>query len=495
MAKKVLDDFYLDDEDLSKTRKLELDRYQKYLKSINKYDPMDEDEYLYLTQELGTIINNNDDLDEVEVLELTRKLEKIENTKDYTIELLELTKEIKQIIKPSKKKLDIPKVEKKINPKKEQVKSLSSTAILPKINNIIRKRPEEKLVEKKLIKEDKPVEKKPEKEIKPVKKGGMTLQELVDKNTKSRGVDHFNTQAIKKIRETVNKQPVKKIKVSKKEKMVWSSIFFISLFCLVYLFIRFLLWQYENVAMKNQITDIYSMAEVNEVVTMGAVTDVSDVSVEEEVIIDTPVDNNTNYRPNDYWYYMSMSMLNVDFKELKKVNGDTKGWIQVAGTNVNYPYVHTSDNKYYLKHSFDKSYNSAGWVFLDYRNDPDNLGRNNILYAHGRLDNTMFGSLKKIVTPTWYNNSNNYVIKTSTEKENALWQVFSVYTILPESYYIKTKFTDAQFETFINTISSRSVHNFNIDVTIEDKILTLSTCYDETKRVVLHAKLIRTEEK
>ena len=107
----------------------------------------------------------------------------------------------------------------------------------------------------------------------------------------------------------------------------------------------------------------------------------------------------------------------------------------------------------------------------------------------------MFGSLKKIVTPSWYNNSNNYVIKTSNEKENALWQVFSVYTILPESYYIKTKFNDEEFDTFLNTISSRSVHDFGVDVNVDDKILTLSTCYDETKRVVLHAKLIRIEEK
>ena len=244
--------------------------------------------------------------------------------------------------------------------------------------------------------------------------------------------------------------------------------------------------------MKNQISDIYALAEVNDVVSSGAVTDVSDNVVISPEASPSP---EVNARPNDYWYYMSMSMLNVDFKELKKINDQTAGWVQVAGTNVNYPYVHTTDNKYYLKHSFDKSYNGAGWVFLDYRNDPEHFGRNNILYAHGRMDNTMFGSLKKIVTPSWYNNSNNYVIKTSNEKENALWQVFSVYTILPESYYIKTKFNDEEFDKFLNTISSRSVHDFGVDVNIDDKVLTLSTCYDETKRVVLHAKLIRIEEK
>ena len=127
------------DDDISKTQKLELERYQKYLKSIKKYDPLDEEEYLYLTSEMSNIINHSDDLSDIEVLELTSKLEKIDYSKDYTIELLELTKEIKQITKTNqkaRKELEIPKVDKKINPKKVQEKPLTSTSILPKINNI-----------------------------------------------------------------------------------------------------------------------------------------------------------------------------------------------------------------------------------------------------------------------------------------------------------------------------------------------------------------------
>ena len=84
------------DDDISKTQQLELDRYQKYLKSIKKYDPLDEEEYLYLTNEMNHLITNNDKLSDIEVLELTKKLEKIDNTRDYTVELLELTKEIKK---------------------------------------------------------------------------------------------------------------------------------------------------------------------------------------------------------------------------------------------------------------------------------------------------------------------------------------------------------------------------------------------------------------
>ena len=55
---------------------------------------------------------------------------------------------------------------------------------------------------------------------------------------------------------------------------------------------------------------------------------------------------------------------------------------------------------HYLKRDFNKKSNSAGWVYMDYRNEVENFDRNTILYAHGRLNGTMFGSLKNIFEST-----------------------------------------------------------------------------------------------
>jgi sortase B len=201
-------------------------------------------------------------------------------------------------------------------------------------------------------------------------------------------------------------------------------------------------------------------------------------------------------KANPYWDYIKMNLINVDFTELKKINSSTVGWIQVNGTNINYPFVQTKNNDYYLTHSFDKSYNKAGWVFLDYRNSKDFSNQNNILYAHSRLDKTMFGSLKNILKNGWLKNTKNHVIKLSTEKENTLWQVFSVYHIPETSDYIKTNFNNPeQFQNFANMLIERSAHNFNTTVNENDKILTLSTCYGETERMVVHAKLIKREKR
>ena len=129
---------------------------------------------------------------------------------------------------------------------------------------------------------------------------------------------------------------------------------------------------------------------------------------------------------------------------------------------------------------------------MDFRNDINNLSNNNIIYGHSRLDKSMFGSLKNITKSNWYKNKDNYIIKLSTPEKNTMWQVFSVYRIPTESYYITTEFSNNdEYQVFIDTISKRSIYEFNAKPNVNDKILTLSTCADGDKKVVMHAKLIK----
>lgn len=210
--------------------------------------------------------------------------------------------------------------------------------------------------------------------------------------------------------------------------------------------------------------------------------------------------DNTEIIPQDeidyedlYWKYIKYDLINVDFKELKEKNSETVAWINVNGTNINYPVVQASDNDYYLTHSFNNTYNEAGWVFMDYRNTL-NEDKNTIIYAHARLDKTMFGSLKNVISDSWLNDTSNYVVKLSTPYENTLWQVFSVYRIPTTSDYLTTVFnSDEEFIDFTDMLMSRSSHNFNTTINSSDRILTLSTCYNNSDKLVLHAKLIKRE--
>ena len=203
----------------------------------------------------------------------------------------------------------------------------------------------------------------------------------------------------------------------------------------------------------------------------------------------------SDYIPVETDKYANISYLSVDFNDLIRKNPDTVGWIKVNNTNVNYSVVQTTDNSYYLKHDFNKKNNYAGWIYGDYRDDFEYFGTNTIMYGHNMTNRTMFGSLVWCLKDSWYKNEDNHYIKLSTPNSNTVWKIFAIYTVVPEVYYLKTYFeNDNEHQEFLNTLKKRSIYNFNEEVTTENKILTLSTCTDDgTKRVVIHAKMIKAE--
>ena len=274
---------------------------------------------------------------------------------------------------------------------------------------------------------------------------------------------------------------VKIVKKKKRRLKVWVLLSFliISLFILLISGSKLLFWKKDKDNNNKIIDELKDNTKIDEV---------DDNSTE--------LVNEDNNKESDYWYYITFPLINVDINSLKEKNSDTVGWINVNNTNINYPYVQTNNNDFYLDHSFDKSKNEAGWVFMDYRNSKNFDNKNTILYAHSRLDKTMFGSLSKTLNSKWYSNKDNHIIRLSTETENTMWQIFSVYKIKEESYYITTDFSNNNdYSNFLNTIKDRSIYNFNSNLTTDDKILTLSTCYSETERTVVHAKLIKRSSK
>ena len=208
-------------------------------------------------------------------------------------------------------------------------------------------------------------------------------------------------------------------------------------------------------------------------------------------LINPPKNRNSNY-----YYYAFFPFYQVNFSFLSYVNKNTVAFIYLKNTNIKYPIVQASDNNYYLNHSFYQNENKAGWIFMDYRNDINNLSDNTIIYGHSRIDGTMFGSLKNTLSKSWQNDLNNYVIFLSTPKENMIFQIFSIYIIKREDYYITTNFNSLdEKQQWINTIKKRNIAPTNTEVNIKDKFLTLSTCYrNQDKRIVVHAKLIKKQK-
>ena len=176
---------------------------------------------------------------------------------------------------------------------------------------------------------------------------------------------------------------------------------------------------------------------------------------------------------------------------LKDLNSDTVGWLNVPETTIDYPIVQTTDNDYYLKHNFNKTRDYSGWVFMNYANSSTVMDQNTIIFAHNRYySKTMFGTLSSVGKKAWYQNAKNNLITYNDVNAEMKWEVFAAYTIPVTDDYLQTNFSNQEeFFNFINLIRSRSVFKSDVNITADDKILTLSTCANTQDRFVVHAVL------
>lgn len=183
--------------------------------------------------------------------------------------------------------------------------------------------------------------------------------------------------------------------------------------------------------------------------------------------------------------------VNADIVSLIQENPETIGWLKVNNTNIDYPVVQGVDNEYYLKHNYYLEEDNSGWVFMDYRNNTEYLSDNIIIYAHNRYHSgVMFGTLQNTLRYSWYTNPENQIISFRTLYEDLNYQIFSIYKISVTTDYMRVLFADDTDKlNFYTMLKDRSIYDFGIELSGNDKIITLSTCADENNRYVLHAVL------
>ena len=209
-------------------------------------------------------------------------------------------------------------------------------------------------------------------------------------------------------------------------------------------------------------------------------------------LVETEVAELDETELNLYKRYAKLDINSISIKKLRKTNESIVSWITVDGTNINYPIVKGNDNSFYLNHDINRNLKFSGWTFMDYRNAIDMSDDNTIFYGHNLANKTAFGSLTNLFTEDWFKTSNHYIVVLA-EDGKFVYEVFSVYTIDPEVYYLQNNFADKEgYKAFLNTLKSRSNFDFDVDLNEDDKIITLSTCTsDNQNRNVVHAKLIK----
>jgi len=189
----------------------------------------------------------------------------------------------------------------------------------------------------------------------------------------------------------------------------------------------------------------------------------------------------------------------IDFSALVQQNQDIYAWITVPGTDIDYPVVQNPlDDSFYLTHNIAGQESVEGAIYTEMYNSEDFTDPNTVIYGHNMKNGSMFASLHQYEDKTFFDENREIIIYTPDQK--LTYRIFAAYSGGNEHIMQKYDFSDeATFERYIGDIFNIRDMKANIDksveITAEDKILTLSTCVkgQDEKRYLVQA-VLETDE-
>lgn len=190
----------------------------------------------------------------------------------------------------------------------------------------------------------------------------------------------------------------------------------------------------------------------------------------------------------------------LKLEELQKENNEIISWLEIEGTNINFPVLQTTDNDFYLTHNYKKEKASSGSLFLDKDFDLENGSSNYLIYGHRNKQGLMFEDLLKYAKEDFY--KEHKTIKFTTNKEDAIYEILAVFysRVYYKSekdvfryYYFVNANNEAEYNEFINEAKKASIYDTGITAEYGEQLLTLSTCEysQEDGRFAIVAKKIK----
>ena len=173
----------------------------------------------------------------------------------------------------------------------------------------------------------------------------------------------------------------------------------------------------------------------------------------------------------------------LQLEELQKENEEIIGWLEIEGTNINYPVLQTSDNDYYLTHNYKKEKASTGSIFLDKDFDLINGSSNYLIYGHRNKSGLMFEDLIKYAEEDFYKEHTK--IRFTTNKDDSIYEILSVFysRVYYKSeqnvfryYYFVNANNEQEYNDFVNNAKKVSLYDTGVTAKYGDQLLTLSTC-------------------
>lgn len=190
----------------------------------------------------------------------------------------------------------------------------------------------------------------------------------------------------------------------------------------------------------------------------------------------------------------------LEVKKLKEQYPDIVAWMEIEGTNINYPVMQGDDNDFYVNHNYKGEKSIRGSIFLDKAYNWSIPSDNLLLYGHNNSkDGTMFADLLKYKDENFY--KEHQVIKFTTPQEDAEYEIIAVFlsrvyykseTNVYRWYYFIDAENEEKYNEYINYARENSLYYIDKTASPGDQLITLVTCEysNENGRLAVVAKKI-----
>lgn len=271
----------------------------------------------------------------------------------------------------------------------------------------------------------------------------------------------------------------------KKQNSVWKAVFVIAII-LVIAGLAFVCWYLFNL--------YTSGSEYENIKPTESVTEVQTEAPSDGDTPDAPLDN---IAPSEVHDTVNGG---INFSELWEINTDLYAWIKIPNTMIDYPIAQYQgdDDSYYLTHNMYKESAFAGCIYTEKLNSKDFSDPNTVLYGHNMQNGSMFRALHSFRDEDFFN-ENQYIYIYLPDR-TLTYQIFSAYEYDDRHLLYSFDFTNKEvFQEYLdyaqNPTSAMMYNTRDLDVTTDDKIITLSTCLGdiETSRYLVQGVLIKDE--
>ena len=187
----------------------------------------------------------------------------------------------------------------------------------------------------------------------------------------------------------------------------------------------------------------------------------------------------------------------LQLQELKKENNDIVAWLEIPDTKINYPVLQTTDNEYYLTHTYNKENLKDGSIFLDKDYDWNIPSSNLLIYGHNNKNGNMFQELLKYEDESYY--KEHPTIQFTTVDEDSTYEIIAVFksrvyykneqNVFRYYFFINAE-NEEEYNYYVEESKKASLYDTGKTAEYGDQLLTLSTCEysQEDGRFVIVAK-------